>query len=723
MVPTESTRPRLVHADKHKVHAMFSKMMITTKMLSISIVTLTLVLLAGIAVIGWQSSNITSDLSLKQAEAIAAEEALATKAFIEKGLASVRSMTDSLEALHDGDLKDRKAWSALVQKNLVNAPHLTGTWSMIAENQLDGRDAEFANTDLHDDKGVWRPFHFRNADGSFGNRPLGDVLNKPKAKADWFWGAYDSGKDYVTEPYSWEMDGKTVVGISIASPLKDKGGKTIGVGGADLVFSQVAQELMSAKPLGTGYVQLVSPSGKWIVNADMSLSGKDWSEGSSEQDIKHQSELLAAIKQGQGFSFTGFSKKLDENIVRIVQPVTIAKTGYNLAVIVSVPVSTIEAATSEIVMTVVGIGLALLLAVAVSLYMLGQSIIARPMQTTIKSIQALVNRDYAAPLSYLDRNDEIGQINQSLEVFREKSQQAEALVAEQAAEQQERIRRAEKMQELTNDFDHQVRGLLETVSGSVVNLNSTSDLLTQGADNTASRSNAVAAASEEASSNVETVASAAEELFASVNEIDRQVGQSNEIAANAVTQAEETNSKIEGLTTSASRIGEVVKLITDIAEQTNLLALNATIEAARAGDAGKGFAVVASEVKELATQTSKATDEISQQIQAVQNETNGAVDAIRTIAETIEKMNQISASISSAVKQQGDATQEIARNIQEASAGTQEVSSNIVGVSASASETGSAARKVAEAASDLQNEAEKLRAGVQEFLTGVRDVA
>lgn len=702
---------------------MFSKLMITTKMLVTSIITLALVLIAGIAFIGWQSSQMTSHLSLEQAHAIAEKEAKATEAFLEKGLASVRSMTDALEALKQSDAIDRMAWASLVKHNLENAPHLAGTWASVINNALDGRDAEFKGAPAHGETGEWSPYHFRNADGSLGTRPLQNVHAGDKEDYMWFWGAYDSKKDFVTEPYSWEMGGKVVVGISMALPLKDKNGKVVGVSGGDLVFSTVAKELINAKPLGTGYVQLVSPAGKWVVHADNSLIGKDWAEAQSEQDLRKKAEFLDVVRSAGRLTYTGFSNKLNEEVYRIVEPVPIGDTGYNLAVVISVPISTINAATEKILTMVVIGGLLLLLAVSGSLYFVCQRMIAKPMQITIGSVNALVQRNYTAPLSYLDRDDEIGQINKALEVFREKSQKAEQLAAEQEVEQKDRILRAEKTQELTSSFDTQIRGLLGTVSSSVKGLNDTSDLLMRGADSTASKSNAVAAASEEASANVETVASAAEELFASVNEIDRQVGQSNQIAANAVTQARQTNDKIEGLSVSANRIGEVVRLITDIAEQTNLLALNATIEAARAGEAGKGFAVVAAEVKELANQTSKATDEISTQIQAVQSETNGAVDAIRGIADTIEQMNQIAASISEAVRQQGEATQEIARNIQEASTGTQEVSTNISGVSASVSETGSAARQVAEAAGELQNEADKLSEGVQSFLKGMQDVA
>lgn len=177
--------------------------------------------------------------------------------------------------------------------------------------------------------------------------------------------------------------------------------------------------------------------------------------------------------------------------------------------------------------------------------------------------------------------------------------------------------------------------------------------------------------------NVETVAAAAEELTYSIREISQRVIESSRIAEDAVSHAQKTNAIVEGLNTASGKIGHVVGLITDIAGQTNLLALNATIEAARAGDAGKGFAVVASEVKNLADQTARATEEISEQINSIQTSTGAAVTAIQQISHTIKQISDISTAIAAAVEEQSAATGEISRNIQQAAAGTQEVAEAI----------------------------------------------
>lgn len=188
----------------------------------------------------------------------------------------------------------------------------------------------------------------------------------------------------------------------------------------------------------------------------------------------------------------------------------------------------------------------------------------------------------------------------------------------------------------------------------------------------------------------------------------------------ALEEAERADDMVQGLAESASKIGEVVELINDIASQTNLLALNATIEAARAGEAGKGFAVVASEVGNLANQTAKATEEIAAQISGIQTATHGSVEAIKGISGTINDINQIAATIASAIEEQGAATQEIARNVEQAASGTQEVTSNITGVAKEVSGTGEAAGRVQSSAGDLTELSQRLANSVQEFLSGVR---
>jgi methyl-accepting chemotaxis protein len=365
--------------------------------------------------------------------------------------------------------------------------------------------------------------------------------------------------------------------------------------------------------------------------------------------------------------------------------------------------------------------LALALAFGIGMIMLITRRVTRPLDVIQNGMRKLASGDTSVEVRYADRHDEIGALAGAMQAFKDSLTEAERLRAEQReTEARAANLRKSEMKRLADDFQTKVGNIVNAVSTASGELEHAAGTLTRTAESTQRLSGAVASASEEASSNVQTVASAAEEMTASVNEIAQRVQESSKIASEAVAQAEKTDARINELSGAASRIGDVVKLITAIAEQTNLLALNATIEAARAGEAGRGFAVVAQEVKALASQTAKATDEISTQIAAMQTATQDSVTAIKEIGGTIGRISEIAAAIASAVEEQGAATQEIARNVQQAAHGTTQVATNITDVNRGASETGTASAQVLSSAQQLARESGSLKSEVEKFVATVR---
>jgi methyl-accepting chemotaxis protein len=368
-----------------------------------------------------------------------------------------------------------------------------------------------------------------------------------------------------------------------------------------------------------------------------------------------------------------------------------------------------------------GVGLIGLLLIGIALVVTRS--VTKPIGGMVRAMKQLATGDTSVAVPGGERRDEIGAMAGAVQVFKDSMIEAERLRAERSgaqAEKQTVVERKAEMRRLADGFEQAIGNIVDSVSAASSQLESAAGALAHTAEKTQSLSTGAAASSEQASSNVKTVAEAAEGLSGSVSEIGRQALESSRIASEAVKQAEMTNGRVAELSQSALRIGDVVKLITSIAEQTNLLALNATIEAARAGAAGKGFAVVAQEVKALAAQTSKATEEITAQIGAMQTATGGSVAAIKEIGGTIGRISEIATTIAAAVEEQDVATQEISRNVQQAATGTSQVSANIVEVSRGAQETRSASSQVLASAQSLSGESGHLKIEVGKFLATIR---
>ena len=363
------------------------------------------------------------------------------------------------------------------------------------------------------------------------------------------------------------------------------------------------------------------------------------------------------------------------------------------------------------------IGLVLAVALLAQITLRG---VTRPLHVMTAALGRLAEGDLNVIVAGTERRDEVGQLARALQVFKDNAVTARRVAVEQAGESAAKMRRIERLDQITQTFERDVSVLTQGLAGTSAEMEATAQSMSSIAAQTTQQSVIVAGAAQQTSANVQTVAAASEEMSASVQEIVHQVAQSAQIAGRAVENAKRTDATVRRLAATAERIAEFVSVISNIASQTNLLALNATIEAARAGEAGRGFAVVASEVKELAGQTSKATAEIGDRITEIQGATQEAAMDIEAIGRIINEMSSYASSISAAMEEQGATTQEITRNVQEAARGTEQVTTNISGVREGASQTGAAASQVLSAAQELSRHSESLTREVGSFLDKVK---
>jgi methyl-accepting chemotaxis protein len=368
---------------------------------------------------------------------------------------------------------------------------------------------------------------------------------------------------------------------------------------------------------------------------------------------------------------------------------------------------------------VIAAALAALLALGMTMMMVRR--VTRPLKAVTENLTILAEGRTDVEIQYADRRDEIGAIARTVGVFKNNRIERRQLEAERVSAEKLAVdQRKAELNQFVENFRAKISGIIERVLHSSGQFEKDAQQLSVTARSTAEMSGRSANASRQASEHVRSAAAASNELSQSIVEISRQVQNSNGVAADAVKQANATDERMAELAAAGDRIGDVVKLITSIAEQTNLLALNATIEAARAGEAGRGFAVVAQEVKTLAGQTAKATDEISAHIVNMQRATGESVNAIKAIGLTIERISEITTSISSAVEQQGAATQNIAEGVEAAASGTLDVAENIERVARGAGETEATSGEMLGSARALSEVSIHLRDEVEKFLDSVR---
>ncbi|HVJ42824.1 MAG TPA: HAMP domain-containing methyl-accepting chemotaxis protein [Dongiaceae bacterium] len=514
---------------------------------------------------------------------------------------------------------------------------------------------------------------------------------------------------------------------------------------AGAVSAERATQLSEAAASGAELYRIIADA---EINRDLAATAKDWAEKKTQVEARlaqltdldgAQQETVQAAADGyrglvdifekqmlpqlqQTRDLTDAMRDLDGKCDDMVSKMTdnlekLRDAHLGIAKQADVDFDSRGQTTTLITVIISVIGVLLNIGIFIGLARL----ICAPVRGMTSAMERLAGGDMTTDIPAKQRADEIGEMAAALQIFKDNMTETERMRAEKAAaDRHSEEQRRSTMLSLASQFEKNVGGVVDTVTTAAGQLQSTAQNMSGTAERTSQQSGEAASVSASASHSIQTVAAATEELTASIHEISSRVSESTRIIGTAVSQAGDTNTKMQALNVAAGKIGEVVNLINDIASQTNLLALNATIEAARAGEAGKGFAVVASEVKALANQTANATDEIGNQIRAIQQATESSAVAIQEISATITRVNEIAMAIAAAVEQQGAATQEISRNLHEAADGTSHVASSIGVVTEASRSTTQMAQEVLTAAQQLGRDGSRLQNQVADFLKTIR---
>ncbi len=374
--------------------------------------------------------------------------------------------------------------------------------------------------------------------------------------------------------------------------------------------------------------------------------------------------------------------------------------------------------------TIVAIAMLIgLIVVAMPAFIYIQVWIFNSIKAKASQLEHIAAGDLNEEITGTERHDEIGQLSRVAEMLKDyivKGKNAER--EKEESQKRAEIERKEMAQKLANDFEQRVQVIVQTIGSAATELSQSAAVLQDIVAKTQSKASSATNASTDTSMNVQTVASATEELSASVKEISQQVMMSNNLVRQSVEKTQQADSAAQMLDNTTSKISSIIDMINEIAGQINLLALNATIESARAGEAGRGFAVVASEVKNLASQTSKATEDITLQIQEMQNAAKDVVANLTNISQSIGEISHVTSGIASAVEEQSATTNDISRNLTQAAQGTNVITQDLREVNDVSTESKRAADQVHAAAEDLSKQSTQLSVELKKFLDEIRGV-
>ncbi|WP_320174308.1 methyl-accepting chemotaxis protein [Maridesulfovibrio sp.] len=683
----------------------------------------------------WVMTDQARSLAVEQASKGADTEAKGYGNEISETLGKALTVTRTLAAMFEEGanykvIPDREFLDSVLVHTLKKHPGLSGAWCTFpSKSSYDNREDEYREKY----KGAYRNWYYRDG-GSIAASYVGDENLEGQA---WFEKPMSGNVETLSEPYPWEVDGKTFWLCSTGYPVKKKG-RNIGIVGVDFYLNDLLDTVLKIKPFETGYAFLVTNEGTIVAHPDSELQAKNITEILTG---KNQSDILAAINNGRTYSYVADSKSGNKEYITYA-PIKVGKTSFPWSIALVIPMDKVEAQANAIAKNSIMVSVVAILILLAILFVLA-GVISKPILKTAGYTNKVSEGDLDASLE-INQKDEIGRMADSLRAMvgelkktilkaedETRKAEEESAKAREATAEAEKARAKADMAR-TEGLHHaadRVEQVLERVVSASEQMSVQSNEMLQGSEIQSDRISSTATAMEEMNATVLEIARNASDAAEASNDAQIKARDGASVVEKSKTALTQTVTEVNNLKGNMEELGKqakgteaIVGVITDIADQTNLLALNAAIEAARAGEAGRGFAVVADEVRKLAEKTMTATGEVSNSINAIQRVAGDNIRSMETVYTRIAEANDFSESSGGVLKEIVTGAEESAIQIQsiataaeEQSATSEEINNSIEEISRITAETANGAREFALALESLAEQVSEMQKIVEDL--------